>query len=472
MPAFRRTVASLSAHTSQLRSVLERLPGLLPWLYVALALPTIFCLALLTPPFQVADEGAHFFRAIQIMQDDIHGGSGESEDIAVAELVRRYAHQDLQKLSPQDRAAAADVRWSGKREMIYFGSTSVCPPSGYLMQALGVGIGQRTGLGVLHTLVLARLLNGCTAVLFSTMAILWCRGGRALVFVLLLLPMTLSLYASASPDAIFISCTALAFALVSRAIERGRPLPVGLAVLLLAALAIVVEGRPPYAPLLAVLLIPGVLIERASRRLSLIGLALGALIVALTVLWWQPSIAGAGGSLAYPEPVFGHVDPKQQLSSLIHQPWMVILLGVYVLIQLPARYLEMVGVLGWLDTRLSPLHYLGITAALLLAIAVGQSGARRPDRNGSAVIALSALGAFAAVFLIEYLIWTPVGFAGILGVQGRYLIPPALAAAMAQWRGAAGPSWTRGLAVALVVLGMMASCAALPWVLLGRYYTQ
>ena len=48
----------------------------------------------------------------------------------------------------------------------------------------------------------------------------------------------------------------------------------------------------------------------------------------------------------------------------------------------------------------------------------------------------------------------------------------ALAAAMAQWRGAAGPSWTRGLAVALVVLGMMASCAALPWVLLGRYYTQ
>jgi uncharacterized membrane protein len=75
----------------------------------------------------------------------------------------------------------------------------------------------------------------------------------------------------------------------------------------------------------------------------------------------------------------------------------------------------------------------------------------------------------AALFLIEYLLWTPVGDPAIYGIQGRYFIPLAIAAGIGLPHLQESPKTYRQVA-AVVVLSQLLTLFCLPYSIMARYY--
>ena len=105
---------------------------------------------------------------------------------------------------------------------------------------------------------------------------------------------------------------------------------------------------------------------------------------------------------------------------------------------------EAVGVLGWLDTPL-PNPYYALTGLVLLAAFRGSRAPGSFDARRRAAVAGLVAAAVGAVFVLQYLSWSPIGSRTIEGVQGRYFLPlvPFLGLALPQGR-VRLPSWALG----------------------------
>jgi uncharacterized membrane protein/Tfp pilus assembly protein PilF len=450
---------------------LASLPFVLHWIFLFLVTPTLIFLAVCTPPFQSPDELAHFERSYQISNGGLFGGSGGNVDRGIDEAISPYSQLPFNataRVTAADKSAAGSANWTGQTVYHDFFNTAQYPPVGYLPQALGVALGRIAGLSVVHTLILARLINGAAAIIISVFALYCCRRGKLLMFALLLMPMTISLFASCSQDASLISLTALAFALVSRQISEGVPLSLRITFVLAAALLIVVSGRPPYLPLLIVLFIPGILPAWEKKPAWFSGVSLAALVAVLTILWWMLS----SSSYAATRPITDGVNnatagPKLQLLNMFQHP------GVIAAIVSDFDYRSLaqgfIGNLGWIDTLMPRPYYLIFGLVLLVAAAGEMIYRGRFRAKVAAVPFIAAISAVAGVFLSLYLIWSPVGSHIVWCVQGRYLIPPALAGCIGL------PYFARSdrgyqLATVAVVLCQIITFFYLPKVIFERYY--
>jgi uncharacterized membrane protein len=128
-----------------------------------------------------------------------------------------------------------------------------------------------------------------------------------------------------------------------------------------------------------------------------------------------------------------------------------------------------IGLLGWLDTPMPSPYYLAMMLVLLAAYIAELDHGEKVKRSTTALLLLPSLAAILGVLLAGYLVWTPVGASWIYGIQGRYWIPPAIAAGVGlpHLRGSAKDY--RG-ATALVVLSQFLTLVCLPHVIEARYY--
>jgi uncharacterized membrane protein/Tfp pilus assembly protein PilF len=372
------------------------------------------------------------------------------------------------KVTSADDAAAAKVMWTGDTVYHGFANTAEYPPIGYLPQTLGIVVGRITGMSVVHTLLLSRLLNGALAIFISTFALYWCRRGKLILFALLLMPMTMALFGSCSQDAALISFTALAFSIVSRQIAEGVPLSPRMTIVLAAALLMVTSGRPPYAPLLLVLLVPGLLPRWGNKPAWMPGVSLASLLLILTLIWWLASSSSFGSTRMLANGVDNHdANPGMQIVNMCHHPG--IFPGLMSSMISPATSNSFIGVLGWLDTVMPRPYYMLIELMLLIAVAGELVYRNKIRKTSAALILLAGFFTVAGVFLSLYLLWSPIGSRIVWCFQGRYLIPAAIAASVGLpclYPSERGYRW----ATVAVVLGQLLTFFYLPMVLFERYY--
>jgi uncharacterized membrane protein len=115
-----------------------------------------------------------------------------------------------------------------------------------------------------------------------------------------------------------------------------------------------------------------------------------------------------------------------------------------------------VGVLGWLDTALSPRYVKLFYCALIVSGIVAGARAARPGWAERGLAALLAISTYLLMALISYLTWTPVGAPLIHGWQGRYFLPLIVpVAVLLQW-----PAWAQDRARARVQLVVAIGCLA------------
>ena len=313
---------------------------------------------------------------------------------------------------------APNVHWTNTRDWVSFEVTANYPPLFYVPSAIGMLAGQQAGLSVLQTLVLSRLLTGVAAVALGAVAIAVAGGAAVWIFTILTLPMSLSLIASASQDALIIGCSALAGGLLVRALRAPAPPNMGLLAGLTVTLGLAAAARPPYA---ALALLP---LALTGIRLHL-RMVVATAIIACTAIW---SIVAAVITMTK----FANADPMAQLAHLGTDPLLGVTAVWAALRQYWLDYIkEFIGVLGWLDTPLRDGYY-ALAAAMIGLAGVATMLRMKGERTSGAgrfAVAVGLLLSVAVIFMIQYLIWTVPGAPIVDGMQGRYLLPLALAGA-------------------------------------------
>ena len=417
--------------TSRLTAYLEDLPGsalldrignLLPALYLAWALPVLLIVAVVMPPWQNADEPMQMLRIAQIadgglLAHRIGNQSGGRTQLGIMQSVAPVGpviQHPAKRVTLEMLAKAGLPRW-GAPVPLAFSASAIYPPVLYIPTALGVAAAKWLGLSVVHGLIAARMLNALVSALIGALALLLARATRLALATLLVLPMTVALFAAATQDGPMIALTFAAVACVDNAVcgERDLTLPA----LLLAGIAVaaVITARLPYLPLAA---LPLVCARRAWRQ-AWFGFAA---IAAAGMIWLFYTFA------FITVPLRAGVDPAAQLLYLLHQPGTIMPLAIHTLIdEYGGLRVSFIGVLGWLDTVL-PAWYYHVAMAMLLAAFVAATA--KPKGRPWLALLICLLGA-GGLFFAQYLMWTPVGGSEVQGVQGRYFIPLAAVLALA-----------------------------------------
>lgn len=429
-----------------------------------------------TPPFQVADEPIHFMRAAQIAQGDFVGtrftqnlpdgkteltGGGTIDPALTAAATPFFTLPFHPELRVKRADSAPNIHRSSNRALVSF-PTANYPPFFYLPSAAGILAGREFGLSVLQTLYLSRLLTSIAAVALGALAIAIAGGAAPWIFTILTLPMSLSLMASVSQDALLIACGALAAALLVRGIRRpvaaDGKLLAGLAI----ALSLVAMARPPFGAL--------AILPLGLTRVQLWRRILTALVVVLCTLTWARIAAVTSTSN------FGAVvgaDPAAQIQLILRQPLLALKAIAAAMTMSKAYLTELIGVLGWMDTSLPLYYYKAAAAMLVIAAAAAMLGTNGKRMTAGNYLPIAAGAAFASlgVFLVQYVAWTAPGHAIVEGVEGRYFLAPALAvAALLPSLGRINAPRLRIALLALILIFPTFSLAVAMRAIVLRYY--
>jgi uncharacterized membrane protein len=429
--------------------------------------------AIVTPPFQVPDETAHFYRAYQVSEGRLDllpppGQVGAQLPASIHRMGELFA--DL-PFHPERKTSAGAILAAfriplapERREPVFFPSTLqyTCVP--YLPQAIGIAAGRLLGAPALALLYLARLTNllcGALAVAFAVRrlpAFAWLAALAALT------PMALSLLGSASADVTTIASSFVLVSTVAKLVWRTEEGSRGDLLLMATASAVLCASKPPYLPLaLLVLLIPAARLPR-DRRAAFLMLHFGLSLLATSWPVMRSRVANYGRLEA-------GIDPGRQIhDSLLHPFRFLRVVIVDYTVHAPRYLSQLVGRLGWLDVQL-PTPLLAVYLAVLLALVFLEASLRievRPWQRGIATV--TVLAGMALISASQYAVWTPYGADLIEGLQGRYFLPLVLPAAWIfhsrRWAGRIEP---RRLGIALALLSVVSWGIALG-ALVGRYY--
>jgi uncharacterized membrane protein len=454
---------SVASHATSSQSwIANAVETKLPWLFLIYALPSVIVLSIIMPPFQVADELVHVERADQIsrgkMVSDRLGGTIDGGWVVMGALYQSmWFHPEVKQTVALAHEAGA-MRWLGHRDHVNFQATAQYGPFCYVPQVSGIRFARLTGLSLAQTLVAVRVVNGLVACLIGFIALSICRCGRSLMFATLLLPMTLSQFGSASQDALLISLSILAVALVSRVLTGSRPASTAEFAIFAFIVVATTLARPPQFAL--ALLAPAFVVRRDPEWRSK---GLIALVAVEAVIVWMRILSGLTPPMA----------PELSLSGQFHRLLVDPLLLPTVMMNSFAYHgvwllKTMFGDLGWLDTLMPDWYYL--TAALALVSALIKPGNRGPALwRGTLALLTFALLVIASCAAL-YVTWTPLGQATINGIQGRYILPvlPLVAWAIPEYgsrlEGALDWTWYPVLLFPLVTL------VETPVVIMERYY--
>lgn len=434
----------------------------LSWLFLLYALPFAVVLSIITPPFQVPDELAHLQRADEIGHGEIiserYGGTIDGGWIEMGSLYQNmWFHQEL-KETVAHATQAGGIRWIGPKNKINFQNTAQYGPFFYLPQVIGLLLGRAAGISLAKTLVLARVLNGLAACGVGFLALSICRRGRALTFTTLLLPMTLSEFASASQDALLISLSILAVAMASRVLTERRLASTGEFAVFASIVVMMTMARPPLFALAS--LTPAFLGLRdpgwRSKRL------IAAIAIAIVICWMR-ILSGLTPPMPADESVSG------QFQRLLADPLLLPAVMLTTFAKNGVWLLKtVVGYLGWTDALMPGWYYLAAAGTFVMALIAPGNRGRSFWPGSLGLLTIAAL--VTASSLALYLTWTALGAPTINGLQGRYILPvlPLLAWAIPEY----GPNLDRMLAPAWypVLLFPLITVAVTPVVVMERYY--
>lgn len=454
--------------TSTGEELIRRFWGALPFVYALWAAPFLLCLALLMPPFQNPDEVNHELRAVQVARGELVGvhlpfgvaeptNAGGLSDPGVLAASDPFAHLKFhseERVSKSDFEIALRLRFS-KSELLEFGNTAMYPPFLYAPSVVAIRLGQIFDATIVRTLYLSRVANGIFAITLTVIALWAAQRTRWALCGLAMLPMTSSLYVSASQDALLISLCLLIVGLVDRICTSNRPASnVELSVIVVAA-SLVGMGRPPYGVLA---LLPFALVGSTKRRGFISAFGIAVCCAAWSIDAWIFLSVKMNGA-----------DASVQFGNIFHHPFEVFDIGRSTLMEYWAVYWrQFIGSLGWLDTPLP--DWFTYLAALALGAAFCGSLALPTPQRSWLPLGLTLLGT-AAVFGAQYLTWTRPFAPLVDGVQGRYFLPlaPFLALSLptAPLPIRSAFSWLAGIGVLFLVVS---SPVVVVETLLLRYY--
>lgn len=396
--------------------------------YVFFALITgMFCV-ILTPPFQVADEPAHFMRVLEIADNELVGvkysrlasGTMLSQSVPVLEgIFDKLALSHQSKVTPEMLAQAMAVPWSGNKVSVGLSNTVIYPPTSYIGAVGGVWWARFLHSSLLGTFYLARVGNLLADMAVSVLALYLMPQTGIFLLVILALPMSISLMSSCSQDGMVLALAALGIACTLNGLRQSAVWQKYiLACLGGLAFGCVAAAKAPY---LVMACVPVLFMNRDNVKYVITSCAMS---VGVFSIWVECGI----------RPVLTELAPQGasaagQLSFIREHP-ILLVESIFNSLETYGNYLvnQAIGVLGWLDLPLSSGMYRFATILLGCTFTLPFLCMRSlKTREKAAVrvcgLVLIMLAAVAGIFMALYVTWTPVGKNIVDGVQGRYFLP-------------------------------------------------
>ena len=445
--------------------------------FSALAAAWIFVLGLLVsvvvPPFQSPDEFEHITRAYLLGKGNIvlTAPSGQSSggmiDAGLARYMEIFAplpFKSERKLSGKEMSESQQIGWTGSTVFRPALGMAYYFPGIYTVHMLGLKLGEWLNLSVDASYKLCRVF-----LLFSTCLILFYSfqlyRPPTVVLALLVIPMSLFQFASASLDGI---ATALAIFIISvflNARMTNGAFNSRWFYLAVVAWLLVASSR---LQLFSMILLP-VILAWTLRRYTYVVIAV---VAALAVVVWQVVVLktivdgrvslGASSSEILQFYLFDPIKFVEVMGSTLRNTHLI-----------KGYFSSFFGVLGWLDTPFkgAEYKYLFFATVLLGLLSIDYKGLSRCVWARIALL-LTSFGALATIFLAMLVTWTPHQATYIDGVQGRYLLIPSLMIGYALSGKTAWGSYPRlrGLIILVLISFSLYSAAITINVLLERYY--
>lgn len=430
-------MVKLMSQKSQLmseHSQTSRMPQQIWAFFSAFIFVACFLLSSLIPPLQSPDEIDHLERIYLLTKGQLildtppDLSSGGMIDSGLARYIEAYGKYRLKterKLSRDEIDDASSIKWTGTKEFRTASGTGYYFPIIYTPQAIGLAAGEALGLTVDTSYRIARFSVLAVSVLLLLFAFSIHRP-PFIAAALLILPMTLFQFASATLDGISTALFILAVSCFARIAIDKKSSKTFLIYVLIACAVLISSSRVHALPIF--------LLVFASYYYTRNKKALVAGIIALTlVVTWLAMAIKLTTDMRFKDAtptasiiVYYLKDPlafaKVVYSTLNDQA----LLKVY--------FESFVGILGWLDARFSVWVYNTIYAFCLIIFAL--SLPFRTLKNNfayRAILIVCGLGSIALVFIALLITWNAIDHPAttIQGIQGRYFLIPVLLIAYA-----------------------------------------
>jgi uncharacterized membrane protein len=436
--------------------------------YLVLALCFGLAYLVVTPPFQVPDEPAHFRRAYELSEGRVvavkrNKTTGDDQPRAMDFLEDRYARFFLrheEKLTAAEILDGTAIRIDPhERTFAPFPGAAVHPPLTYVPQAIGIFLARHLSGSILVCLYAGRLANLLAVAAVMFLAIRTTPAGKWSFAALALTPMAMALTASQSSDALtdalaflFVAWM-LALALPPRERVDGR----SLAIAALLGMGVGLSKQAYFLLSFCYLMIPPCKLGSPLRYYGGLALVVGATL--LPVGSWSTVVRKIYSPT---EPGLG-MNPEQQFRLILADPveFLFVLLRTTTFTRLYAE--EFVGRLGFLDLRLPSWVYM-VELSLLPILFATELGPRSGVKARQALVAAGvALVVTLTVLVVIHLTWDRVG-ARDVSLQGRYFIPlgPLVALVVGQTVGRLAQNLFSHLARAIPLAVPLAVAVVLP----------
>lgn len=389
-------------------------------------------LSILTPPFQVADEDAHFFRASQLAElklvperrGDLVGGFLPKSTILEVQLLKgEIPFNPGHKFNPAKFAEVSIGKHVDGSEFISFPNTALYSPVPYFLSGTSISISKIYKANVWQQLCVARVMN---CVFAAFLLLLSCKAAphlRAPFLTVCTFPIFTFQVASISVDSLLLPMSVLFMSLFFRLSEQLTDPSFSKTketeILFCAAFIFIILSKQAYVffilPLLYLLIMKYLYIKSLSASVWVLAAGcLGAILWNLIISdYYAPGRTDI------------YVNPRLQLLYLAANPFdFLFSVGKTLSIELFEQYYKFVGVLGWLDTPVNKIYvhifYLLFVASIILS-------AFRSlvfDMKVRLVLLSTLFCSFFTIFLFIYLSWNKPGTNGLIaGIQARYFLP-------------------------------------------------
>jgi uncharacterized membrane protein len=428
----------------------------------------------LIPPFQSPDEFDHIKRAYllssgTIILDAPEGhSSGGMIDSGLAAYFASYGvlpFKPDRKLSADEINLAKSIKWTGIKEFSPAPGTGYYFPIIYTPQAIGLALGEKLGLSVDTSYHLARFnaLAFIAVLLFAAFSIY---NVNPLVISMLILPMSIFQFSTASLDGISTALAVLSISVFLKIFEEKTNTSYWTFLLLTFCVVLLATSRVYLLPLLILVLMACFFTKNRSYFYVFIFALLftvGWLAIAIKTTVDTRIIVGASTSdivLFYIKnpikffDVFGATLTNDNLLHFYRDSFF--------------------GVLGWLDTKFSAEKY---KIFFLLTLFIGLLSVSFKNLStewvARVIIFVCAIFSIFLIFFALLITWSPHPASIIQGVQGRYFLIPMIMVAYAI---AGGKKLDEGIlrkiSLLLVIILGAFTMYTTPRLLLERYFIQ
>ena len=396
-------------------------------LFVLIALIFGLLYVFILPPFQSVDEGIHFFRTYQISEGKflakkIDGKVGDEIPSSLSDFYDMYT-PFIKNIDKKTNLAQMKNNFQlqvndREREFTQFTNTALYSPVCYISQLPGVVAGKLAKLSLGGIYYLGRLSNLIAYCLLVFFALRITPFFKCPMFLLALMPMSLSLAGAYTCDVAVLGLNFLWMAVILKTMTLPQTVKfTNKWIITLAVLGVLIALSKSYILLLPLifLLPPKLFNTKKDYFISVLGI----LAVAFAGLaYWSFCIKGLSLDM---NDSFANSAMQMEFIKTHPLAYILVLIKTF-FVKTPRLLITMIGVLGWQDTKLDWITYIAYPVLIYFAVRADNFDFKLEKWQKVLIWAVLIAGTV-ITYTSLYIMWSPVGNSVVLGLNGKYFIP-------------------------------------------------